>query len=663
MSSLFGARAARPILRDFLARRSTILARPLLVLALASASSRGLAAQASDTSKIVADSGRRMEKILITAIRASDVAPIAQKTIPRAAIVQRHFGQDVPLLLANTSPALTAHTETGTNWGYSYLRLRGLDQTRINITLDGVPLNDMEDQVLYFANFADLMSSMQSVQVQRGVGTSSAGTASYAGSINFETTPLAQRSPGGDLQLQLGSYGAQRVSGSFHSGLINDRFAVYGRAGALRTNGYRDHSGVRGGSAFLGAGWFGDRNIIKLTALLGELADTLSYVGATLEELQQNRRYNPLAPDELDRFGQQMVALSLTRVVSAATSFSTTLYRNSARGNYDYFALPDRYRYNLAHSWYGLTSALNHERGNWRINLGVNANTYARTHRAYLSPGPVALYDNTGEKEDVSGFAKASYEVGRLRWFADVQARHARFRYEPDPNAGVAPRAVSWNFLNPRGGVTLQLTEGLSAFASYGATSREPARSDLFAGDDDLNSGNVAVIGDFSRVRPESVRDLEAGITLTRANFDVQANVYSMDFRHSIERTGAPTASGLVPRRNVGAAYRRGIELDASWRVAPRWVLAANAWSSVNRIRAFTDSTVDPVVVRRNVEPLLTPSFVTVHRAEFSATSSLILGVEGRYQSRAFLDNTANDARILPATYLLDASARFARSR
>jgi iron complex outermembrane receptor protein len=659
MSSQSGVRAARPSVR---ALRRTTCSSVLLVLAFASASPR-LAAQAKDSSRAGADSARRMERILITAIRASEVAPIAQKTIPHAAIAQRQFGQDVPLLLANTSPALTAHTETGTNWGYSYLRLRGIDQTRINITIDGIPLNDMEDQVLYFANFADLMSSVQSVQVQRGVGTSSAGTASFAGSINFETAPLARLSRGGDLQLQLGSYGAQRISGSFHSGLVNDRFAVYGRAGALRTNGYRDHSGVRGGSAFVGAGWFGDRDIIKLTALVGELADTLSYVGATLAELQQNRRYNPLAPDELDRFGQQMVALSYTRVVSAATSLNTTLYRNSASGNYDYFDGPDRYRYNLAHAWYGVTSALNHERGNWRLNLGLNANTYARAHRAYLRPDPAALHDNTGNKEDASGFAKASYEVGRLRWFADVQARYARFRYEPDPDAGVTERAVSWNFLNPKGGLTLQLADGLSAFASYGATTREPARNDLFAGDDDLNSGNVTVIGDFRRVRPESVRDVEAGITLTRARFDLQANVYNMGFRHSIERIGAPTASGLVPRRNVGAAYRRGIELDASWRGVPRWVFSANVWSSTNRIRAFADSTVSPVVVRRDVEPLLTPRFVSVHRAEFAASPSFSIGAEGRYQSRAFLDNTGNTVRTLPATYLLDASARLARSR
>lgn len=632
--------------------------------AIAAAWPTAVEAQATDTTRTAADTGRRLEGVLVTAIRADSGAPITQKTIPAATIRQRQFGQDVPLLLVGASPALTAHTETGTNWGYSYLRLRGMDQTRINITIDGIPLNDMEDQVLYFANFADLMSSVQSVQVQRGVGTSTAGTASFAGSINFETMPVAQRRGGGDLQLQLGSFGAQRISGAYRSGLTGagDRFAVQARAGVLRTNGYRDHSGVAGGSALLGAGWFGDRDIIKLTALAGVLSDTLSYVGATLDELATNRRYNPLAPDERDRFGQQMVALAYTRLVSDATTLNTTAYRNSASGNYDWFDGDDRYRFNLAHTWYGVTSAVNHERGAWRLNAGVNANTYARAHRGYLRP-TTTLYDNTGHKRDVSAFVKLTRDVGRARWFADLQGRHADFRYEPDANAGVTERSIDWTFFNPKGGVTVTLGRGVSAFASYGATTREPARSDLFAGDDDLSAYNVDDIGDFTRVRPETVRDLEVGLSLVRPTFDVQANVYSMDFRNDIARIGPPTASGAVARRNVGASYRRGLEVDGSWRGIPRLTLGGNLAWSTNRIRQFTDSSRGAPRVLRDVEPLLTPRFITSQRADFAVTRTVSLSAEGRYQSRAYLDNTSSADRVLPAFFMLDGAVRLARSR
>lgn len=621
-----------------------------------------LLAQARQDSAAVDSAARRIEGVSVQAIRAGSAAPIAQKTIEREALTQRHFGQDVPMLLMNASPSLVSHNETGTQWGYSYLRLRGLDQTRINITIDGVPLNDMEDQVLYFANFADLLSNVQSVQVQRGVGTSTAGTASYAGSINFETVPVARRDAAGDVQLQMGSFGAQRATVGFNTGLTAGGFAAYGRVSGLRTNGYRDHSGVMGRSAFLGAGWFGQRDVVKLTALVGLLADTLSYTGATLAELAQNRRFNPLNPGERDKFGQQMVALAWSRALSNGGTVNTTVYRNSASGNYDYFDLPDKYRYNLAHTWYGATSVYNVERGALRFNTGVNANTYQRAHRAYFQPS-TELYDNTGHKQDASGFVKLSYTAGRATWFGDVQGRWARFRYQPSENAGITERSIDWTFVNPKAGVTYQLAQGLSAFASYGITSREPARNDLFGGEDDLNADNVADFGDFTRVKPERLHDTELGLNYTRPTLDLSANLYSMDFRNDIARIGAPTASGSILRRNVGSSYRRGLEVDVAWRGINRVVLAGNATWSTNRIRQFTDSSRGTPVLRRNVEPLLTPRFISSHRVEVTPRRGLMIGLEGRYQSRAFLDNTSSPDRVLPDYYTVDATARLALGR
>lgn len=614
---------------------------------------------ASDSAKAAA---RKIEGVLVQAIRAGEAAPIAQKTITKAAIEQRHFGQDVPQLLMNAAPSMTSHTETGTLWGYSYLRLRGLDQTRINITIDGVPLNDPEDQVLYFANFADLMSNVQSVQVQRGVGTSTAGTASYAGSINFETTPVARRGRSGDAELQIGSFGAQRATVGFNTGLTANGFAAYGRVSALRTNGYRDHSGVMGRSGFLGAGWFGKQDIVKLTALVGLLADTLSYTGATKAELAQNWRYNPLGVDERDKFGQQMVSLAWSHALTNGGTFNTTLYRNSAAGSYDYFDGPDRYRFNLQHSWYGATSALNVERGDWALHTGVNANTYRRYHRGYLQPS-TTLYDNNGEKQDASAFAKVTRTAGKAVLFLDLQGRVAHFAYNPDANANITGPSITWRFFNPRAGVTYQLAPGLSAFASYGRTTREPARSDLLAGDDDLNSSNFADYGDFTRVKPERLGDTEIGLTLKRSTLDLSANVYSMDFTNDIARIGAPTASGSILRRNVGASYRRGLEVDAAYRGIRHVLLAGNATWSTNRIKQFTDSSRGTPVVRRNVEPLLTPRFISSHRVEVMPTTATMVGLEGRYQSRAFLDNTSSPDRVLPDYYTVDATARYTLGR
>lgn len=606
-----------------------------------------------------ADSARRLEGMVVRAIRGGETAPVAQTTITRTSIAARHFGQEPALLLQQAAPSLTAHTETGTPWGYGYVRLRGVDQTRLNITLDGVPLNDMEDQVLYFANFADLLGGVQSVQVQRGVGTSSNGTAGFAGSVNLESRPAAGRARGGGAALQWGSFGAQRLSLEGQTGTSARGFSAFARASALRTNGFRDHSGLHGRSALVNGAWVGARDVVKLTVLAGLFADTLSYVGATPAQLAQNRRFNPLAPDERDRFGQQMVALGWSRALASGATVNTTVYRNSALGNYDWFDLPDRYRFNLQHQWYGVTSTAEREWGGVRVQGGVNANRYWRAHRGYLQPA-TALYDNRGHKGDASGFAKLAVARGRAEWFLDVQGRWARFRYQPDEGAQVASRAVDWAFLNPKAGVSVALRPGVRAFASYGSTGREPARSDLFAGEDDLNAGNEDAIGDLRRVRPERVGDLELGLSAAGARGTVAVTAYRMDFRNDIARIGAPTAAGIIPRRNVGRSVRQGVELEGAWTPVPRVTVAGHAAWSDNRIAQFVDSSRGAPRLLRNVAPMLTPRFITVHRVTVRPAARLETGVEGRYQSRAFLDNTSSPDRVLPDYYTLDATVRWA---
>jgi iron complex outermembrane receptor protein len=390
----------------------------------------------------------------------------------------------------------------------------------------------------------------------------------------------------------------------------------------------------------------------------------LSYRGATLEELAGNRRFNPLQPGELDRFGQQMVALSWTRIGTGATSYNTTVYRNSASGNYDYFDGDTQYRFGLAHRWYGVTSVLNTDVDRLRVNVGVNANTYERDHEGFLRPDlTTSLYSNTGHKQDASAFAKLATTAGRFRVFADLQVRHARFDYEPDPRAGVTRRDISWTFLNPKLGATMQLADRWSAFASVGSTGREPARSDMFAGEDDLSSFNVDYIGDFARVKPERVIDNEAGVNFRSDAVEFSANVYHMAFSNDIAPIGTPTASGSIPRRNVGSSFRRGIELDAEWQATPTLQFGANAAVSDNRIRQFTDSSRGEPRALRNVEPMLTPRMLTTQRVQWQALPSLGLSVEGRYQSRAYLDNTSSSDRILPDFFVLDAAARASWSR
>lgn len=635
-------------------------------LAFAALAPIALGAQ-SDSARLVRDTARvrALEAVTISAIRARSEAPISATELRAPEIEQRFFGQDIPLLLQGT-PSLTSYSETGSYWGYSYLRLRGIDQSRINLSIDGIPLNDPEDQVLYFADFPDLANSISSIQVQRGVGTSAPGTASYGGSINFQTTPLGQRERTLEAQLQGGSFGTARGSLEYRSGLTSRGLALSARVSALQSGGYRQTSGMEGRSAFVSAGYLGDRDIVKVTALAGLFSDTLAYVGATPAELSLDRRHNPLRPDEVDRFGEQVLALSHSRLLREGSTLATTLYRISASGAYDVCIsncdqpAGDLWNFNLDFSWYGGTIAWALDAGPLRLSLGANGNTYARDHHAYARPDlATPLYFNTGHKDDGSAFAKAAYDVGPVTLFADAQARHARFAYAPDPNAGIPASAISWTFFNPKVGATLRAGRALELYVSYGLNNREPARSDMLAGFDNLDTSNVAFVGPLDRVRPERASDLEVGARWFGPWWAVSANGFVMDFRNEILPVGRLTYIGTPLRTNVRSSWRRGLEADVA--VVPREWIEVGLTSTVMRgnIREFTDD--ESGVTYRDVEPLLTPRFTAAPRLVVRPGSGITVHALSQLSGRAQLDNTGNPLLRLPGHFVGNVAVEWSR--
>jgi len=619
----------------------------------------------SDTARARRDTMRTLETVTVSAIRARADAPISATIVDATEIERRSFGQDIPLLLQGT-PSLTSYSETGNYWGYSYFRMRGIDQSRINLTLDGIPLNDPEDQVLYFADFPDLANSIGSIQVQRGVGTSAPGTASYGGSINLQTQPLLTAPRAGQIQLQGGAFGSARGSAEYASGLISNRVALYGRVSALQSSGYRRSSGSEGRSAFLSAAYASDRDILKFTALAGLFADTLAYIGASRAELLQDRRFNPLRRDEVDRFGEQIAALSYTRYVGQSGSVATTLYRLSASGDYDVCVgrcdqpQGDLWNFNLDFTWYGATSVWSIERTRLRASIGANANTYARDHHAYARPDfSQPLYFNTGHKDDASAFGKLAFDIGSLTLFGDLQARHARFGYTPDANAGIPVSAISWSFFNPKIGATLRLSTAAEAYTSLGINSREPARSDMFAGFDNLDTSNVAFVGPLSRVRPERAHDLEAGIRYRRRAWTLDANAFAMEFRHEILPVGRLSYIGTPLRTNVRSSWRRGVETDLTMRPHPSVEIGVTATAMRARIAKFTDDETGRTY--RDVEPLLTPRFVSAQRLTVGLSPRLRMTLAGQYASMAQLTNTGDPALTLPSSFVANASAEWSR--
>jgi iron complex outermembrane receptor protein len=597
-----------------------------------------------------------LEGVTVTALRGDASAPLSQTRRSEADLDASYSGQEMPLMLA-TLPSITATSDAGSESGYTYFRLRGLDQTRLNVTLDGIPLNEPEDQGIFFSNFPDFANSIRSVQVQRGVGTSSYGTASYAGAVNFESVALAASPRGGKVQLTTGSYDTRRASVEYVTGLRPGGYAGYARVSGQRTDGYRHHSGNRSGSAFLSGGYFGARNVLKATLLTGLARNDMAYLASPVDAVEADRRVNALGSDERDRFGQTFLTLSHTVALGAFTTLATTAYHVRSQGDYDVRVPPDLYNFNLGSVWTGLLSTAHAERGALTIDAGAHANTYRREHWAAIRPDREArLYTNAGRKEEASAFAKATVTAGRATLVADLQLRGARFAYDPDADAGVAAESIHWGFVNPKVGVSLRATPRLAFYASLGRTGREPTRGDMFAGFDNLDMSNAAFVGAFDRVRPEYVTDLESGVSVTSPVATIRVNGFWMDFHDEIAPIGQLSYLGLPLRKNVDRSMRRGVELDAT--------LAGNGRVAGNLSAALTDARIDEytddasTVTYRDVKPLLTPRFTAAHDLRVRITKVLDLSAVGRYASRSYLANTGDRRFVLPAAYIADLGAQ-----
>ena len=621
----------------------------------------------ADTATTAADSARRrataLEAVQITAIRAGD-APISERTLDRSELQRHYVGQETPILL-QASPGVTAYAESGSASNYSYMRLRGIDQTRINITLDGIPLNEPEDEGLFFSNFPDFANSIASVQVQRGVGASTHGTASYAGSVNFESVPVAAVDAGGELQLTRGAFNTSRGSAVVQSGLTASGLAGYARFSAQRTDGYRYNSGNRSQSAFASGGWFGARDVVKASLLAGISANDQAYYASPLSVLQTNPRDNPYgnapADEVTDRFHQDLASVAWTHALSPAASIATTLYGFDAGGWYDVpgaNGLADAYHYDLHSRWGGMISALDWTGESATASAGVHLSRYAREHWLNTRPDlETRDYDNTGYKGEQSAFAKGSVTRGRTTLFGDVQLRFVQFRYAPTVGSGVAPASVRWSFINPKAGVSVRMTRGLAAYASIGMNGREPTRADMFAGADDLDSVTARSVLPLTRVRQESVRDLETGLTWRTPTVSAQANLFLMRFHDEIAPIGAINEIGYLLRKNVDRSERRGVEGDLTWRVAPRLTVVATASLTDARIQDYTDDASG--LVYHDVTALLTPKFVSGHGLRSELASWLGLDFDGRYTSRMMTTNTNEAQFAVPASWYADATATF----
>lgn len=605
---------------------------------------------------------RFAEEVVVAAVRADDEAPITKRDLDRVEIERRNTGQEMPFLLKEV-PSVTQYSDSGSSTGYSYMYLRGIPQTRMNVTLDGVPLNEPEDSAFYFANFGDFANAIESLQVQRGVGTSTVGAASFVGSINFASIDLKDE-VAADVRLGGGSFGTSRVSAAVHSGRLGGGLKFYGQAAFQDADGFRRNSGSTQRSVYFGATRDTDASFFKVFGFAGQEQSQLAFLAADEDTLSQDLRANPMSPDERDQFGQRFVTAQYHRAFGADTELSVQGYYNGAGGWYRIRSQEaGLYEYSLDWSSVGATASVRAVRGAFDVTWGGHANDFESRHEREIVGGPFE-YANRGYKNEVNSFVKVGYGAGRWHHYGDVQVRWARFRFAGDLDLG----SVSWTFVNPKIGTRYDLGRGVSVYGSVGRASREPARSDMLQGQD-----NPTVPYDLSAVRPEEVVNVEAGIEWSRPGLTVRANGYSMSFRNEIAQTGELSEIGLPLRQNVDRSLRRGMEVDVTWQPLPALQLRHSATYSYNRIRSWTqfydvydeagDWAGTTSRTYENVVPLLTPAVLFTLGGEYSPAVWLTVGAAGRYVGAAHLDNTNSADFAAPGFFGLDADLSLSLAR
>ncbi len=605
-----------------------------------------------------------LEEVVIKSIRADERAPVTQVTVEREEIEKLYVGQDALYVLEKTTPSILTYSESGTKLtNYGKMRLRGIDQKRINITLNGVPLNDMIDQGVYFSNFTDFGNSVESVQVQRGVGTSTNGTASYAGSINFESVNLQDAKPSAELQLTGGSFNTFRGSGEVKTGLINDKFSFYSRFSKTYSEGYREHSGTDSYSFFFSGGYFGEKDLVKLTGFTGRTKNGLAYLPVALPDIKQNPRTNYVSENDIDNFGQSLVQLQHTHLFTDYTSLTSTLYYGSAGGDFPYGYIAEstfsQINYPLYNDHYGFMSYLSYSTLENRLTIdgGVHLYTFRRKDIEYIIPNRITpYYEDRAQKDEVSAFGKVSYELDNLLLFGDVQVRSVWLGLTPDlaflgQQAAVPVR--QWTFINPKVGVTYQFSEDIDAYASYGRSGREPTRSDIL-GSSTINADNLPMVRNTNSIKPEYVNDLEAGVRIHQEKLSVQANLFYMQFENEITAIGQSVQGFITLTENVSSSYRRGVETNWNYQPVRYFGFSGDLTYMQSRVRAYTPAGSDQTYT--DVHPVISPNWLINASATYYG-SGWQLSVSPRYVSKSYLELTNQPNLTMPDFFVLDAHA------
>jgi iron complex outermembrane receptor protein len=638
--------------------------KPILIVQFVGYESKKIVVQATGETSITLIPGELLEEVVIRGVRAGSEIPVVQSNLTRREIKKVYRGEHPIYFLSTLTPGILTESESGTSFSnYGTMRLRGLEQIRINFTLNGIPLNDMIDHGVYFSNFTDIANSFESIQVQRGVSTSSNGVASYAGSVNFESVNLEKQEAGSEFQLGYGSYHSSRINGRFNTGMLDNRWAFHANFSRIHSDGYRDHTGSNAYSFFFSGAHFGNRDVIKLNAFDARSRNGLGYEPVDERTLQDHPAYNPLDENDKDDFGQQFIQLQHIHTFSKELHLVSSLYYNGASGDFlwgwrDSTGYLEQYNYPLINRHFGLMSNL-HFNPVDKISLtaGIHLYTFRRNNLEEVSPDFAnPYYDEHSQKDEISGFIQASYHLGGFTLFGDIAFRDALLTIMPDFDfIGIAHDEnleKKWIFLDPRAGISYRLSPGSNLFVSVGKTSREPTKVDILGGWGLYDSMSYATLKNGIDFLPEQVLDIETGFRHQSPGLRAEINLFYMNFKDGILPIGETIEFGSQVRTNIPESFRTGAEFMIHYLLLTRVHLSANAcylYSRIDELR-FTDD----AEVYRDIKPAFSPGIIANASISIKIIDAVEVSLSGRYVSSSYMTLRNEPEFMLPAHTLLN---------
>lgn len=630
-------------------------------------------------------------EVEVAGIRVSENMPVAQTNLNESDIRKENTGRDLPYILDHT-PNVVVNSDAGAGIGYTGLRIRGTDATRINVTMNGIPINDAESQGVFWIDMPDLASSVANIQVQRGVGTSTHGAGSFGGTISIQTNQLKPE-PFAEISSTAGMFLSFKNSAEFGTGLLGKHFAFTGRFSKINSDGYIDRAWSDLTSFFFSGGYYGKSTTVRFNVITGKERTYQAWYGVPGYLLDSLRTFNPAGTDngnlskpyenETDNYQQDHYQLFIDQQAGKYTILNLALYYTRGKGYYEQYKtsqfLPkynmdtvftnnDTIMYSdlirqlwLDNHLIGANFTARYAKKKWDVVAGAGFNTYFGSHYGKVVWAQFAgnnsfnheFYRHTSLKMDGNLYAKATFEAyPGLHIFADLQYRLVRYTVDGFRNNPLITVDQFYHFLNPKAGINYRINSNHILYLYFGMATKEPNRDDFEA-------------GITHQPKPETLRDLELGYTNRGKIHEWMANIYWMDYSNQLVQTGKINDVGAYTRINIPRSYRLGIELSGQLRPHRTFLMKAHAAFSLNKIMNFTeyidnyDTGIQDSVFYASTDIAFSPNINAGFVFTYSPVRNLDIEITGKYISHQYLDNTSNQQRMLNPYFINDFRVRY----